>query len=92
MTNFMVSLASLVFLVIAVVISVLFPDNPSTQKFVIALILWFLFLGPLRWAEHRIPGLVEKGSRATPVWRYGFLIVEIALMLVGAVYFVRALA
>ena len=88
----MVSLASFVFLVIAIVISVLFPDNPSTQKFVIALILWFLFLGPLRWAEHRIPGLVGKGSRAAPVWLYGFLIVEIALMLVGAVYFVRALA
>jgi uncharacterized membrane protein len=92
MTDFMVTLASLVFLVIAVVISVLFPDNPSTQKFVIALILWFLFLGPLGWVEHRIPGLVKKGSRAAPIWRYGFLIVEIALILVGAMYFVRALA
>jgi hypothetical protein len=88
----MVSLASAVFLVLAIVISVLYPDNPSTRQFVIALSLWFLFLGPLRWLENRIPGLVEKGRRTAPVGRYGFLIAEIALIVVGAVYFVRGLA
>jgi hypothetical protein len=92
MTKFTVSLASLVFIGLAVVISVLFPDNPSTYKFVIALFCWFLLLGPLRWLENRIPGLVEKGSRAAPGWRYGFLILEIALIVAGAVYFVRGLA
>ncbi len=88
----MVSLASFVFLGLAVVISVLYPDNPSTRQFVIALSSWFLFLGPLHWLEKRISGFVDKKSRAVPVWRYGFLIAEIALIVVGAVYFVRGLA
>ena len=92
MTNFMVNAASVVFIGLAVVISILYPDNPSTHQFVIALSSWFLLLGPLRWLENRIPGLVDKNSRTAPVWRYGFLIAEIALIVVGAVYFVRGLA
>jgi hypothetical protein len=92
MTNLTVSSASIVFIGLAVVISVLYPHNPSTRQFVIALSSWFLLLGPLRWLENRIPSFVNKNSRAATLWRYCFLIAEIALIVVGAVYFVRGLA
>ena len=92
MINFVVSSTSVVFVGLAIVISVLYPDNPSTREFALALFAWFLALGPLRWLESRICVLVIKDSWADPVWDYIFLVVELILIIVGAVYFVHGLA
>jgi hypothetical protein len=92
MVNFVVSSTSVVFIGLAIVLSILYPENPSTRQFALALFSWFLALGPLRWLENRIDYLVDKGSDAETVWNYVYLIVELILIIVGAVYFVHGLA
>lgn len=92
MFNFVVSSTSVVFIGLAIVISILYPDNPSVHPFAIALFSWFLALGPLRWLESRIAPFVEEDSWDEPVWGYVFLIAEVVLIIVGAVYFVHGLA
>jgi len=100
MINFVISSTSVVFIALAIVISVLYPDNPSVHPFALALFSWFLALGPLRWLENRIDDLVilvDKNSKGDFSGIYIFLdivylMAEIGLVIAGAVYFVHGLA
>ena len=98
MINFAVSSTSVVLVGLAVVISVLYPDNPSTRQFAIALFLWFLSLGALRWIEQRIDDLLDTLIEDKTDWPYLystlgilFLIAEVGLIIAGAVFFVYGL-
>jgi len=99
MFNFIISSTSVVFIALAIIISVLYPDSPSTHQFALALFSWFLALGPLRWLEGRIDDLVlliDKNSKGDFSGIYIFLdtlylLVEIGLVIAGAVYFVHGL-
>jgi hypothetical protein len=99
MINFVVSSTSVVLVGLAVVISVLYPDNPAVRPFALALFSWFLALGPLRWLEGRIDDFViflDKNYNGDYKGIYTildilYLIVEIVLIIVGSVYFVHGL-
>jgi hypothetical protein len=60
MINFVTSSVSVILIALAIVILALYPHDPSIRQFAIALFLWFLALGPLRWIERRIADLLES--------------------------------
>ena len=92
MINFVSSSVSVILIALAIVISALYPNNPSVHQFAIALFLWFLALGALRWIENRISPFVEADSWADYLWSYTFLFSELGLIIAGIVLFVYGLA
>jgi len=90
--NLIVSSTSVIFIGLAIVISILFPDNPSVYHFSLALFWWFLSLGPLRWVHNRIDNLLGTDNDTRHlITGIIFLIAEVVFLIVGVAYFVRGI-
>jgi hypothetical protein len=58
--NLVISSASILFLLVSVAISVIYPDLPFTGDFAYALFLWFLAIGVVRWIERGILDILQE--------------------------------
>ena len=97
MINFVTSSISVILIALAIVILALYPSNPSVHQFAIALFLWFLSLGALRWIEKRIDDLldvlIDEDNKADWSWLYStssilFFVLEVGLIIAGVAFFV----
>jgi len=90
--NIVVSSTSVLFVILAIFISILFPDKPFTSDFARALFWWFLGLGVVRWIENAICSL-------TPNSWWGFdwfvrilsLVLLVIFLLIGVRHFFSGL-
>ena len=91
--NVVVSSLSMVFIILAIIISLVFPANPLTSDFAHALFWWFLALGIVRWIERRLIHILPIDKDDWPWYliswiSFGFFV---WFLVKGAIYFVSAL-
>lgn len=97
MINLVTSSVSVILIALAIVILALYPNDLSVSQFAIALFLWFVSLGAIRWIEHRIDDLLDaliaEGNKPDWSWLYSrksilFFVLEVGLIIAGIAFFV----
>jgi hypothetical protein len=91
--NLVISSASILFLLMSVAISALYPDLPFTGEFASALFFWFLAIGVVRWVERGILDILPNNWNIfAGIIRLAGLIAFVVLLAVGIGHFCTALA